>query len=48
MLLLLRGKDETPDMEEMGSVLRNSSIQALRHPTQTDCVTDPELLHWCV
>ncbi len=29
-----RGKDETPDTEEMGSVLRDSSIQTLRLPTE--------------
>jgi hypothetical protein len=29
MLLLLRGKDETPDIEDLGSVLRGSSIQNL-------------------
>ncbi len=27
LLLLLREKDETPDIEDLGSVLRNSSIQ---------------------
>jgi hypothetical protein len=30
---LLRGKDETPDIEDLGSVLRDSSIQTLRLPT---------------
>ncbi len=30
LLLLLRGKDETPDNEDLGSVLRDSSIQTLR------------------
>jgi hypothetical protein len=34
ILLLLRGKDETPDIEDLGSVLRDSSIQTLRLPTQ--------------
>ncbi len=33
MLLLLLGKDETPDIEGLGSVLHDSSIQALRLPT---------------
>jgi hypothetical protein len=32
-MLLLRGKDETPDIEDLGSVLRDSSIQTLRLPT---------------
>jgi hypothetical protein len=32
-LLLLRGKDEIPDIEDLGSVLRNSSIQTLCLPT---------------
>jgi hypothetical protein len=30
LLLLLRGKAETPDIENLGSVLRDSSIQTLR------------------
>jgi hypothetical protein len=33
LLLLFRGKDETPDIENLGSVLRDSSIQTLRLPT---------------
>jgi hypothetical protein len=33
LLLLLRGKDETRDIEDLGSVLRNSSIQTLCLPT---------------
>jgi hypothetical protein len=34
LLLLLRGKDETSDIEDLGSVLRDSSIQTLRLPTK--------------
>ncbi len=30
LFLLLWGKDETPGIEDLGSVLRNSSIQTLR------------------
>ncbi len=33
LLLLLRGKDETPDIEDLGSVLHDSSIQTLRQST---------------
>jgi hypothetical protein len=33
LLLLLWGKDETPDIEDLGSVLCNSTIQTLRLPT---------------
>ncbi len=33
LLLLLRGKDETPDIEDLKSVLRDSFIQTLRLPT---------------
>ncbi len=33
VVLLLRGKDETPDIEDLGSVLRDSSIQTLHLPT---------------
>jgi hypothetical protein len=33
LLFLLWGKDETPDIEDPGSVLRDSSIQTLRLPT---------------
>ncbi len=32
-MLLLLGKDETPDIEDLGSVLRYSSIQILGIPT---------------
>ncbi len=32
LLLLLRGKDETTGIEDLGSVLRDSSIKALRLP----------------
>ncbi len=33
LVLLLRGKDETPDIKDRGTVLRDSSIQTLRLPT---------------
>jgi hypothetical protein len=32
-MLLLRGKDENQDIENLGSVLRDGSIQTLRLPT---------------
>ncbi len=32
-MLLLRGKDETPDSEDLASVLCDSSIQTLHLPT---------------
>ncbi len=33
MYLLLWGKDETPDIEDLGSVLCNSSVKTLHLPT---------------
>ncbi len=33
--MLLRGKDETPYIEELGSVLCDSSIQTLSLPTKS-------------
>jgi hypothetical protein len=33
LFMLLRGKDEPPDIEDLGSVLCNSSIQTLHLPT---------------
>jgi hypothetical protein len=35
LLLLLRGKDEIADFEDLWSVLCDSSIQILRLPTST-------------
>ncbi len=34
VVVVVTGKDETPDIEDLGSVLRDSSIQTLRLPTK--------------